>query len=400
MKRPVLHGVKIPVVIFLLFMLSKASAQKWDTLASIPEPFTFPVVDTLGGKIHIVGGGGTGGATDHHYAYDPATDTWEEKAPVPYRAQQPAGASVNGKLHFFGGGFPNTGSPVDDHFVYDPQTDEWTQAADLTSPRAIHYGIALNNNLYTMAGQGKANVFQRYDAVEDQWIMQSNLPDNAFWYGAHVSTEGHIYRFCGGGYTAPNANANRYDPETDDWSDLPDFPDATHGIKGAAIGHHIFLVGGYHSFLERDEVWIFDTQTEEYTAGIPMPLGRNYHNVVALDSCLYVVGGNHALDESVRTQLIRICPFEQTTGINGMFQAEPLRLGFQAGELLISLPEELDQHAGIAIHTLSGLLVYSEKWNASPSSQIRINGVSWAPGMYVVSLKSEPINRVGKIVIP
>ncbi|HMR44455.1 MAG TPA: kelch repeat-containing protein, partial [Saprospiraceae bacterium] len=247
--------------LFVFLCLIDLSAQKWDTLAPIPESFTFPVVALADGKIHIMGGGGTGGATTAHFAYDPTTDNWESRAAVPYRAQQPAGATANGKIHFFGGGFPNSGSPLDDHYIYDPATDTWQQAADLTRARAIHYAVTLDNVLYSLAGQGVANLCQTYDPVANAWITKNNLPDNGFWYGAHVAAEGHIYRFCGGGYTAPNNLAHRYDPANDSWAALPVFPAATHGIKGAAIGNKIFLVGGYNNFVERDEVWIFNTET-------------------------------------------------------------------------------------------------------------------------------------------
>ncbi|MBK6998248.1 MAG: hypothetical protein IPH31_26460 [Lewinellaceae bacterium] len=108
-------------------------AQKWDTLAPIPESFTFPVVAEVGGKIHIMGGGGVGGATNHHFAYDPATDSWVSRAPVPYLAQQPAGAAADGKIHYFGGGYPTSGQPKADHHIYDPVTNSWTEAADLTA---------------------------------------------------------------------------------------------------------------------------------------------------------------------------------------------------------------------------------------------------------------------------
>ena len=124
--------MKFPSLLFfvLFFIVSNfAIGQQWDTLAAIPASFTFPVVGVVNGKIHVMGGGGVGGATSAHYAYDPMTDTWESKAPVPYVAQQPAGTAVDGKIHFFGGGFPNSGSPLNDHHIYDPNNDSWDRSS-------------------------------------------------------------------------------------------------------------------------------------------------------------------------------------------------------------------------------------------------------------------------------
>jgi hypothetical protein len=98
------------------------------------------------------------------------------------KAQQPAGAAANGKIHFFGGGFPNSGTPLNDHYIYDPIADDWAPGADLTSARAIHYGVSLNDGLYTLAGQGKSNVCQTNDADNDVWVSKKSLPDNFFWY--------------------------------------------------------------------------------------------------------------------------------------------------------------------------------------------------------------------------
>jgi len=385
------------VLLFCIFS-QHLHAQKWDTLAPIPASFTFPVVAVANGKIHIMGGGGTAGATDLHYAYTPATNSWAARALVPYRAQQPAGAAANGKIHFFGGGFPTTGQPLKSHYVYNPVTDSWQQAADLTAPRAIHYGVTLNNVLYSLAGQGMANLCQSYDSITNAWTTKNNLPDNSFWYGAHVAAEGHIYRFCGGGYTAPNKFAHRYDPAADTWASLPMFPAATHGLRGAAIGNKIFLAGGYHSFLDRDEVYIFDTQTNTYTPGIPLPLGRSYHNMVALDSCIYVIGGNHAIDETVPFQLLRLCPYQTTTSTQTVASALPLTVRYFSGKLVVQLPENVgSESAQLVLFDLAGKQIFSEKLLASASGLQESLVGALPPGVYMVQLRLATSLYTGKV---
>lgn len=392
MKRILLFAILLPTAITL-------SAQQWDTLAPVPEALTFPVAAVVDGKIYVMGGGGSGGATTAHYVYHPEIDSWAPRADVPYAAQQPAGAAVNGKIHYFGGGFPNTGSPVDDHYVYDPGSNSWSPAADLTAPRAIHYGVGLDGVLYSLGGQGMANLCQTYDEANDQWITKNNLPDNSFWYGAHVAADGHIYRFCGGGYTAPVDNAHKYDPANDSWSPLPDMPDAIHALRGAAIGDKIFLVGGYFDFLDRDEVWIFDTQEETYTPGIPLPLGRAYHNLVAVDSCLYVIGGNNAIDETVRTQLLRLCPYETPSDAKEVkTPVAAVSASFIENRLLVQLPDDVEGTAHLALFDVSGRMVFSE--NAVIASQGLLE--AWlgnlAPALYFFRLRTEKGIFSGKVI--
>jgi len=372
-------------------------AQKWDTLAPIPESFTFPVVAEVGGKIHIMGGGGVGGATNHHFAYDPATDSWVSRAPVPYLAQQPAGAAADGKIHYFGGGYPTSGQPKADHHIYDPVTNSWTEAADLTAPRAIHYGVALNDVVYSLAGQGMANLCQTYDPVANAWTTKNNLPDNGFWYGAHVATEGHIYRFCGGGYTAPNKLAHRYDLETDSWASLPMFPAATHALRGAAIGNKIYLAGGYHDFIERDEVFVFDTDTESYTTGIPLPLGRNYHNMVSLDSCIYVVGGNHAIDETVKFQLLRFCPFATSKTVEKT--PLPLVARYASGIVYLQIPNDVQGAAQLSIFDMAGKQLFFKNLSSGVEGLYEINVGELRPSMYVLHLQTDTRVFVSKIAV-
>lgn len=376
----------------LLLHSIQLRAQQWDTLSPIPENFTFPVVVVANGKIHIMGGGGTGGATDHHFSYDPQTDAWEPRAPVPYLAQQPAGAAAGNKIHYFGGGYPTSGQPQTDHFIYDDVTDSWSQAADLDPKRAIHYGVALNDVIYTLAGQGVATLFQSYDDTADVWITLNNLPDAGFWYGAHVVSEGHIYRFCGGGYTAPNKLAHRYDPETDSWTSLMMFPAATHGISGAAIGSKIYLAGGYHDFLDRDEVFIYDTQTGQYTAGVPLPIGRTYHNMVAIDSCFYVLGGNNAIDPTVSTQLLRFCP-GTVTSVQGISEVRHLNVYYDTDILRWQLPVSENGAVELSLYNTAGQIIYHHP--SLSINEVYIGEV--ASGLYFVEIKTTKGNYIGRV---
>ncbi|MBK8955113.1 MAG: T9SS type A sorting domain-containing protein [Saprospiraceae bacterium] len=382
----------------LLFALSailsisvfKLNAQQWEVLAPIPESFTFPVVAVANGKIHIMGGGGVGGATNHHFAYDPATNTWEPKANVPYLAQQPAGAQVNGKIHFFGGGFPNSGSPSNQHHVYDPMTDNWSPAANLTAPRAIHYAVNLDETLFSLAGQGMTTLCQTYDATSNSWITKNPLPDGQFFYGAHVAANHHIYRFCGGGYTAPNNRVNKYDPVSDSWTSLPNFPVRVHGFQGAAIGDQIFLAGGYYDFQERSEVYLFDTKSE--TLGqypVSLPIGTNYHNMVSLDSCIYVVGGNHAIDPNVKFQLLRLCPHQNPSGQKESSRKIAFQASIRNSVLKLELPEFLvDQKLQLSIFSSNGKSLYNEICKGQKIKNIEFNNSHFPNGLYIIQIQS------------
>jgi len=374
----------------MLFASTPSISQQWEVLAPIPERFTFPVVAVAQGKIHVMGGGGTGGATNHHFAYDPASNGWEAKAPVPYLAQQPAGTQVNGKIHFFGGGFPNSGSPSNQHHVYDPTTDSWSAAANLTAPRAIHYAVNLDETLYSLAGQGMTTLCQTYDANANSWLTKNPLPDGQFFYGAHVAANHHIYRFCGGGYTAPNNRVNRYDPTSDSWSSLPNFPVKVHGFQGTALGDKIFLAGGYYDFQERSEVYLFDTKSE--TLGqypVSLPVGTNYHNMVSLDSCIYVVGGNHAIDPNVPFQLLRLCPYQNPSAQHESSRSLDFYASASHAVLTLALPAFwVGQKLRLSLLASNGQTLYHGFITGEPYQNIDLSAVHFPAGWYLVRLQT------------
>lgn len=382
----------------MLLVSLSVTAQKWDTLASVPEEFTFPVVAVLDGNIHVMGGGGSGGATTAHYAYDPDTDTWTTKANVPYAAQQPAGAAIKGRLHFFGGGFPNSGSPVGSHFMYDPISDTWTEGASLTPARAIHDGVAINNDIYSIGGQGVSTLFQRYDADNDAWVTEPSLPDNQFWYGAHTSAGDKYYRFCGGGYTSPTNQADVFDASEGTWTSLPNFPAGVHAMAAAAIGDRIFLSGGYFDFQERAEVWEFDPQTNNYYMNSnPLPVGRNYHNMVSIDSCLYVLGGKHAIFD-VRRQVLRLCPYE-SSGLFDREGNEALNAYFVSPNLIeVEVPTSLSEDAVLTVYDEAGRTIYQQIRIEHDSDRIQVNLSQEAHGLCIVSVKDGASHFVRRLI--
>jgi hypothetical protein len=389
--------------LFFLFIHPALYSQTWETLSEIPEGLTYPVVTVLDGKIHVIGGGGAGGATDVHYVYDPATDSWSGLSPVPYLAQMPGGASAGGKIHYFGGGYPNSGTPLDDHYVYDPLTDTWTEAASLTAPRAIHYGISLNDTVYTLAGQGVTTLFEAYDPAGNSWYPRANLPDGYFMYSARCTANEKIYRFGGGTYMSPNNHAHVYDPISNEWSALPEFPLAVHGMEGAAVGDSIYLCGGYFDAIVTDQTWIFDMESETYTEGPDMPIERYYHSAVSIDDCIYLVGGYHPIfPDSVRVSLMRYCPYG-FTGVEEQEEGniwEDLDLLINRDHVNIGFPGSF--HAAevrISVFDILGRSLYSFSMSQASGNMHSFPISGFREGIYMLRLTTESDQYVRKFYV-
>ncbi len=298
-------------IVWLYALLSPLfiNAQPWQKMADMPAELSFPVVVELRGNIHVMGGGGSSGATDLHLRYQPALNKWDTMAPVPYKAQQPAGAVLNGNIHFFGGGFPNTGTRLDKHYYYVADSNKWFEAAKLPVATAIHKAVSLDNKLYCLTGQPNKNLCQYFDADSNKWFSLNALPDANFWYGAVLAVGSNIYRFGGGGFSAPVVSSHKYTGANDNWSAIANLPQALHAPAASNIGDSaIFITGGYNAGENLKKVWIYNVRKDIYHVSEPFETGRSYHSLVTINGCLYSVGGSNDLVENTGVSLLKYCP--------------------------------------------------------------------------------------------
>lgn len=343
---------QISILVLAVLQVNFVSAQAWTQLADIPEKLAFPVVVELNNFIHVIGGGGPGGATSLHLRYDTTTNTWDTLAPVPYLAQQPGGSAVSGKIHYFGGGFPNSGTPLNSHYAYDPLNDTWDSAAILPAKRVIHKTAVLGDSIYVMGGQPDKTRFELYDASTDSWKQLAGLPDQNFWYSAIVTANDTIYRFGGGGFTSPVNTAQWYDVSAGSWKNLPSMPVNLHAPSAGVIGDSIYITGGYYAG-SSEKVWVYDIKSKTYAEEFALPSPRSYHSVVSSGNCIYSLGGDDANSEK---SLLRHCMGDSTiAGIESLPGNSAVKIHYASGKLHFStLPYGQSEAATIEVFDLGG----------------------------------------------
>ena len=82
-----------------------------------------------------------------------------------------------------------------------------------------------------------------------------------------------------------------FDPLTPVWNSLSPMADPNHGLGAAAVGHNIYLVGGYINSTHVADVTIYDVDTDSYSPGPALPTPLSYAKVVSVGSCVYAIGG-------------------------------------------------------------------------------------------------------------
>ena len=154
--------------------------------------------------------------------------------------------------------------------------------------------------------------FWSYDPKSDAWTQLAGNPVPVH-HAAAAAVGTKFYLF--GGFRLPDTGnigwypedkAWMYDTETQRWSALPPMPTPRGALAAAAVGQKIYVVGGAKipSGMELPDgltrggpvelvgtLEVFDTESKSWTTLAPMTLPRNHHDVAALDGKLYVIGG-------------------------------------------------------------------------------------------------------------
>ncbi|XP_056611908.1 kelch-like protein 23 isoform X2 [Triplophysa dalaica] len=98
----------------------------------------------------------------------------------------------------------------------------------------------------------------------------------------------------GGYYWHPLCEVHTWDPISNTWTQRKDIPDfARESYSVVLLDPNIYVTGGYRTETvdALDTVWIYGTDTDEWTEGCPMLTARYYHCSVALRGCIYAIGG-------------------------------------------------------------------------------------------------------------
>ncbi len=203
-----------------------------------------------------------GEATNLVQAYDPRTNTWQEKAPLPESRAGAGSAEVNGKIYVVGGGdrAGASGSSARAAIaIYDPAKNQWRNGANMQVPRTGVAVTALEDAIVAAGGYsfdgwvdfastrqypaGTTDVVEYYSTATGQWHGLENLPTRL----QHTAlTAYHGERYVFGGVTGDSSVAGDvYRYNAYGGGDSPTgLPTPRWGHTSALLDGQIYLVGG------------------------------------------------------------------------------------------------------------------------------------------------------------
>src|SRR6185503_14190540 len=126
-----------------------------------------------------------------------------------------------------------------DTWEYDTLTNAWTQKANFPGGPTSAVAFSINGKGYTGTGVNGGyvwyNSFYEYDPASNVWTPKANFPGAARGYAVGFATANKGY--IGGGFSGTPGvfvayiDFYEYDPLTDTWTQVADYPGA-----GAALG--------------------------------------------------------------------------------------------------------------------------------------------------------------------
>jgi N-acetylneuraminic acid mutarotase len=193
---------------------------------------------------------------------------------------------------------------------------KWRLGAPIPQGANEVIGASIDGQVFVYGGQDPLNkpqgIFYKYDPGKNDWTQ---LPANPVpvHHGAAASI-GHKFYVIGGfrlpdsgkGGWYPENKAWVFDAETQNWSALPNMPTARGALAAVAVGKKIYVIGGGTiprgkqlpggltpggdvELLGTTEV--LDTDTNTWSSLAPMPTPRNHHSVAYVDGKIYAIGG-------------------------------------------------------------------------------------------------------------
>jgi subtilisin family serine protease len=173
-------------------------------------------------------------------------DAWETMVPLPAgRVFNAVIADENGYVYVIGGTSDAGGlTPTSTNYRYNTNTNTWDTMAPIPVTMDSIDGISINNKIYIPGDTNTATTYV-YEIATDTW---STIAAN-------------------GGYTARSQ------------------------YQVVSIGSDLYVLGGITAGASTTQVWVLDTTTEIWSAGVSMQKSRTSFSAAAIDGEIYVAGG-------------------------------------------------------------------------------------------------------------
>lgn len=246
------------------------------------------------------------------------------------KRERSTGFSIGG-LGYLCGGLDTAEVIHKDLWAYDPQTDAWTQKADLPgSARRDAISFVVNN--FAFVGSGMDSIsgptgntlkdFWRYNPTSNSWSAIADFPGAGgegvyFATGFAVGGKGYL---CGG-KTGPNLYSSQlweYKPGNNQWIQRASFPGGVrYQMSSFVVGSKAYVGMGTDQNIFKKDMYCYDPGANNWQAIAPFPgYERGAASTFTLDGRGFVCLGNNG---GLLSDLIEYNPQSDTWTLRAAF---------------------------------------------------------------------------------
>ncbi|MDQ3047334.1 MAG: hypothetical protein M3R27_07280 [Bacteroidota bacterium] len=263
-------------LIFVLNPFNTKAQGVWTAKANYPDVSSRSVAFSIGNKGYI--GLGYQDSTNFFWEFDPSLNTWTRISDFPGSARVRGSAFSIGTKGYVTTG-SNLGGPgfCNDLWEYDQLTDVWTQKADPPfNPRTYATGFAIGNKGYigtgdtTDSGSGAVDYvrdFWEYDPASDSWIQIPDFPGvgKAPAVGFSIGNKG--YFGTGNQEISDMASSDfwEYDPASQEWTPKADLPTPKCGATGFSVLGKGYIGTGVTTSAYTNDFYEYDPGNDLWT---------------------------------------------------------------------------------------------------------------------------------------
>jgi N-acetylneuraminic acid mutarotase len=176
-----------------------------------------------------------------------------------------------------------------------PSNCVWTSAATFPIPIMDEAAVTLGSNIYTFGGisEGKG-VPNAYKFDGTMWTPIAPYPSACGVESPSAVTDGTFIYIMNGSTFCPlvySTNVYRYDPSTDTYTQLSSTSVGTWNQTAVYLNGKIYKMGGENATDYQTALEIYDTVTDTWSFGIPLPEPTGFAFSWTQDGLIFVAGG-------------------------------------------------------------------------------------------------------------
>jgi N-acetylneuraminic acid mutarotase len=272
--------------------------DQWISMASMHTPRYDFGMETVNGKIYVIGGNGKDGDLNSVEEYDIKTDQWSIKGPMPTARSNLQTVLLDGKIYAIGGIIGIQSSNAVER--YDPAADKWIQLSPLNYSREYFKAVAFDGKIYVFGGSDGGTLtssVEEYNPSTNTWTEKSPMPVPKMHFQTEV-INGKIY-IIGGlnpvdgvGPAVNTTSVEVYDPVKNEWTQKSPMKTPRFSFQTEIVEGKIYAMGGINDQVNAlSSVEVYDPSIDRWSSKKDMNLARSWFQTAVVNGKIIAIGG-------------------------------------------------------------------------------------------------------------